>query len=134
MRHNTLRSRFPGAPKRGHSVRGDAGALPEQKAPRVAGPCRAARMLALAHHVDRLVDAGDLTSYAAAGRLLGLTRARMTQIENLTLLAPEIQAQLVAGVTDISERRLRRVVQKADWQSQIAMLQHECQDSRLDQD
>lgn len=85
-------------------------------------------MLALAHHVDRLIDAGELTGYAAAGRLLGLTRARMTQIENLTLLAPGIQVQLLAGATDISERRLRRVVQKADWQSQIAMLQHECQD------
>ena len=46
-------------------------------------PSRAARMLALAHHVERLIEAGELTGYADAARGLGLTRARLTQVMNL---------------------------------------------------
>ena len=39
---------------------------------------RAARMLALAHYVERLVEQGSVKSYAAAARQLGVSRARMS--------------------------------------------------------
>ena len=85
-------------------------------------PSRAARMLALAHHINSLVDAGDLASYAAAAQALGLTRARLTQVMNLLLLSPDVQEQLLTGDLALTERGLRRVVAKADWGRQVASL------------
>ena len=65
--------------------------------------------LALAHHVDRLVEAGDLPDYAAAARALGVTRARLSQLQALLLLAPEIQERVLVGELGESERGLRRM-------------------------
>jgi hypothetical protein len=54
-------------------------------------------MLALGHEIVRLVDEGLLKDLADAADLLGFTRARVTQIVDLTLLAPEIQEALLFG-------------------------------------
>ena len=78
-------------------------------------PSRAARMLALAHHVDRLVEDGEIADYAEAARILGVTRARMTQIVNLLNLAPGVQEGLLLGTVNVSERRLRRVDAVLSW-------------------
>ena len=80
---------------------------------------RAARMLALAHHVERLVEAGERTGYAEAARVIGLTRARLTQIMNLLLLAPMIQERLLVGLVDATERSLRAAVSEPNWQHQL---------------
>ena len=82
---------------------------------------RAARQLALAHHVERLVERGELTGYAEAARVLGLTRARLTQVMNLLLLAPEVQEQVLAGEIGGSERRLRGVIAQSCWATQAAI-------------
>ncbi len=79
---------------------------------------RVARMLALAHHVQQLVDEGKLRDYAHAAEVLGITRARMTQIEGLLLLSPSLQASILSGELEISERRLRHVLHHAVWQQQ----------------
>ncbi len=79
------------------------------------GPSRAARMLALAHHVERLVEAGELSGYAEAARALGVTRARMTQVMKLVLLAPEVQRRVVTGEMPATERALRGLVQAPEW-------------------
>ena len=79
---------------------------------------RAALMLALAHHVERLIEAGDIASYAGAARALGLTRARLTQVTNLLLLAPEIQERVLKGELRATERALRSVVREAEWNTQ----------------
>ena len=82
---------------------------------------RAARMLALAHHVERLVDEGELASYTEAARALGLTRARLTQVTNLLLLAPEIQERVLTGDLPGTERRLRGAVREAEWDVQLSV-------------
>ena len=74
--------------------------------------------LALAHHVERLVEAGELAGYAEAARALGLTRARLTQVMNLLLLAPEIQEAILLGDMRATERSLRRVVREPVWAQQ----------------
>jgi len=81
-------------------------------------PSRAAQMLALAHHVERLIEAGDVQSVATIARTLGLTRARLTQVMQLLLLAPEIQEQILLGQIHCGERRLRPVVKAAAWAEQ----------------
>jgi hypothetical protein len=84
-----------------------------------------ARHLALAHEIERRVRAGELDDLAHAARVFGLTRARVTQIVNLTLLAPEIQEAILAmppvteGRDPITERRLRAIVAETVWERQL---------------
>ncbi len=80
---------------------------------------RAARMLALAHYVERLVDQGAVESYAEAARQLGVSRARMSQILNLLNLPPRVQEGLLLGDLHLSERRIRAVAAEAEWEGQF---------------
>ncbi len=80
-------------------------------------------MLALAHHVERLVEAGELTGYAEAARVLELTRARLTQVMNLLLLAPAVQERIALGNLALTERALRRVVGEPAWAAQPAIVE-----------
>lgn len=54
-----------------------------------------ARRMALAIESKRLIDGGVVADAAAMARIAGVTRARMTQILNLTLLAPDLQERLL---------------------------------------
>jgi len=88
---------------------------------------RVTRMLALAHRIDSMVRRGEIADYADAARILGLTRARVTQITSLLLLAPEIQEAILdlprvtKGRDPISERQLRVVVAEPDWNRQLIL-------------
>lgn len=87
-------------------------------------PARVARLVALAHHVEGLVRAGKVRDYAQAAELAGITRARVSQIVNLLLLAPDIQERLLdmtrprLGAEPLGEQDLRRVVGILDWAEQ----------------
>ena len=88
---------------------------------------RVARHLALAHDIERRVRAGEFDDLAHAARAFGLTRARVTQITNLTLLAPVIQQAILAlppitrGRDTVTERTLRTIVAEPVWERQVAM-------------
>ena len=88
---------------------------------------RVARLLALAHEIERRVRAGELDDLAHAARVFGLTRARVTQIVSLTLLAPAIQEEILAlppvtvGRDQTTERTLRTIVAEPVWERQIEM-------------
>ena len=94
------------------------GPTTSEKAP-TRPPCRVARMLALAYLVDRQVESGAITSHAEAGRLLGVSRARMAQVLALLTLAPAIQDGLLLGRLKVTERELRGVVQEPTWLGQL---------------
>ncbi len=85
---------------------------------------RVARLLALAQRIDGMIRSGELRDWAEAAKLVGVTRARMTQIANLLLLAPEIQEavlgapRVVKGSDPITERQLREIVSEVDWSEQ----------------
>lgn len=96
---------------------------PPQKPEPVRRPARVARMLALAHHLQGAIDRGLVPDRAAVARRLGLTRARVTQILVLLLLAPDLQAQVldleVANSAEpLSERVLRAVAHTGSWTEQ----------------
>jgi hypothetical protein len=88
---------------------------------------RVARLMALAIHLERLVHSGQIPDYATLANLGHVTRARITQISNLTLLAPDIQEAILflprvqRGGDPIVERDLRPIVARADWQRQRQM-------------
>jgi hypothetical protein len=56
---------------------------------------RIARLMALALHIEALVQAGTVPSYAQAARLGHVSRARVSQILSLLHLAPDLQEQLL---------------------------------------
>lgn len=56
---------------------------------------RLTRLMALAIHLEGLLERGEVKDLAEIARLGHITRARVTQIMNLRLLAPEIQEALL---------------------------------------
>ncbi|MBK8977075.1 MAG: hypothetical protein U1E73_09275 [Planctomycetota bacterium] len=66
-----------------------------------------ARRLALAHYIERLIDAGELRNYAHAAAVLGITRARTSQLMDLALLPVDVQQEILLGTERCSERVLR---------------------------
>ena len=86
-----------------------------KRSPKAIGPTAIARRLALAHHVEALIANGELAGLADAAKRLGLTRARMTQIADMTLLAPEIQSAIALGEVSPNDRQLRAVLRHPIW-------------------
>ncbi len=119
MNHAAARTvlRVDFAPER--PQRGDV--APTGRVPRVA------RLLALAHRIDGMIRNGELDDLADAARRLNLTRARVSQITNLLLLAPAIQEAVLDlplvtnGRDPVSERQLRPIAAEPDWNKQLSM-------------
>ena len=106
---------------------GNAWAFTEDPPPpppaQVHRPARVAQVLAMAHRLQAAIDRGDYRDRADLARQLGFTRARVTQILDLLLLAPDIQAHVleleaVDGVEPLSERVLRPLVRTSAWTKQ----------------
>jgi hypothetical protein len=82
---------------------------------------RITRLMALAIKFQEMVDRGEVRDYADLARLGYVTRARVTQIMNLSLLAPDIQEMLLSTESPssrITERDLRLVAGAEIWQRQ----------------
>jgi hypothetical protein len=85
---------------------------------------KVAQLLALAHHLREAIESGRLPDGASVARTLGFTRARISQILGLTLLAPDIQEAVLAleavdgAEPAVNERVLRGVVHAASWREQ----------------
>lgn len=80
---------------------------------------RVTRLLVLAHRIGGMIRAGEIRNWAEAARMAGVTRARMTQIANLTLLSPTIQdAILATSPTVWTECNLRRICNLPAWKRQ----------------
>ena len=92
--------------------------VPSSRVPRVA------RLLALAWHIEELVQSGTVSSYAAAARVGHVSRARLSQILSLLNLAPDLQEQLLflqrpaRGRQALVLRQVLTVAAALDWQEQ----------------
>lgn len=89
-------------------------------------PLRVARTLALAHVFRELIEARVVRDQVELAALTGFTRARITQMLDLTLLAPDIQEAILfteepAGGRGIAERELRAVGCHRDWRRQLLL-------------
>jgi len=93
----------------------------ERRVPRVA------RLMALAIKIDGLIASGVIPDQTAASQVGHVTRARLTQIMNLLLLAPDIQLAILElppttqGRDPIVETHLRAVVGETKWSAQRAL-------------
>ncbi len=84
---------------------------------------RIARLMALAIKMQGMVDRGEVKDYAELARLAQVSRARMTQIMNLNLLAPELQERLlflpsVDGRDLVTLKGLQKVCLESSWDKQ----------------
>jgi hypothetical protein len=84
---------------------------------------RVSRLLALAYKSQRMINDGTIESMADVARLGHVTRARVTQILDLLLLAPDLQETLLflppsPGRDPIHLRELRYVCQTPLWSEQ----------------
>jgi hypothetical protein len=92
--------------------------LPPGRVPRVA------RLLALAHRFDGLIREGVVKDYAELARLGHVSRARISQIMNLLLLAPDVQEALLflpstqRGRDPIRINHLQPIALTPDWSEQ----------------
>jgi len=99
------------------------GPPPSPPSPPVRRPARVALMLAFAHRIEAAIASGEYQDRADAARQLGITRARMTQLMVLTMLAPDLQEELifleaVDGLEPMTERGLREVFAAEEWAEQ----------------
>ena len=88
-------------------------------------PCgrlpRITRLMALAIRFDGLIQSGAVENYSELARLGNVTRARMTQIMNLLMLAPEIQEEILylpraeSGRDEVLLRDLQGVAADRVW-------------------
>jgi len=91
---------------------------------------RVTRLMALALRCDELIQCGEVSDYAELARLGHVSRARITQIMNLLILAPDIQEQILFlprtthGCDPISERDLRVICSTVDWKRQRQLWQN----------
>jgi len=91
---------------------------PEGSVPRVS------RLMALAIKMDGLIRSGAVPDQCDLAALGHVTRARVTQILNLTLLAPDIQEAILflprvrRGRDPLRETHLREIAALADWSGQ----------------
>ena len=95
---------------------------------------RVARLLALAHRLEHLVATGAVRNHAELARLGHVSYARISQIMNLLLLAPDIQEQILfwslppRGRDPIHLRHLQPIAANRNWHGQrrlwSALLMH----------
>lgn len=81
--------------------------------------------MALAIRFEGLLRNETIRDYAELARLGQVTRARMTQIMKLLLLAPDIQEQILflPLIQGLNERNLRSIVSRVDWNEQRRMFE-----------
>jgi hypothetical protein len=85
---------------------------------------RITRYMALAIYYEDLIRQGHVHDYAEIATLGHVTRARVTQIMNLRLLAPDIQEKLVllgrcfVGGDSLSLRQLQTIALEPRWKVQ----------------
>jgi hypothetical protein len=93
--------------------------VPQYRTPRVT------KLMALAIHLQKLLDDGAVPDCATIARIAGLSRARISQLFNLNLLAPRIQEDILFmpkipnGHDPITERDLRSIALKPRWDIQL---------------
>jgi hypothetical protein len=100
------------------------GKAPQPKRPPIGRLPRITRYMALAIYYEDLIRKGHVHDYAEIATLGHVTRARVTQIMNLRLLAPDIQEELITldrvikGRDSLSLRQFQSIALDNDWKRQ----------------
>lgn len=110
----TVRFKVDLGPRQARTVAAPAGPS-ASSAPSGAPASPAARVLGLAHWIEREVRAGRFTSYRDAARHLGVSHARVQHVVGLVFLPPKVQAVVLSGSGQHHERELRLIAATSPW-------------------
>ena len=91
---------------------------PSRASKRITEASPAARNLAMAHHLDHLIERGLIADFTAAARVLGVSQPRLTHLMSLLLLAPSIQEEILLGTRVFRDKQLRGLARVAEWEAQ----------------
>jgi hypothetical protein len=90
-------------------------------------PPRVARLVALAHKLEALIQSGRVKDYAELARLAQVSTAHIAQIVILSQLAPDIQESILFLSAEhsgrITEQALRRIAREPRWDRQRAIFE-----------
>ncbi len=89
--------------------------------------------MALAIVCKRVIDTGVVADAGELARVAGVTRARMTQVLNRTLLAPDLQERLLmlmigtadqhaTNMTNMTKAVVQRATGHPSWKAQRSLL------------
>lgn len=124
MDETKLEVRFTLAPRRPTRGSRQEASQQQDQQPSPGRVPRVSRLLALAMRFQDMVDRGEVRDFADLARLGYVTRARITQIMDLTLLAPDIQEEILflppttADRDPIKEKELRAIAAIPHWHRQ----------------
>ena len=82
-----------------------------------------AAIVALARKFERMVKSREIANFTELAVRSGLTKARVSQLMDLTLLAPDVRKEILRlksadGIEPITERKLRDLVRLEGWGEQ----------------
>jgi hypothetical protein len=102
-----------------HRFRMPRGRVIFEPIPRPAPIPRLAQALATAHYLVSLVESGVVRDYGVLAARLGVSQARVSALVALTLLAPRIQEEVLAGQSHLGEKGLVQLAQERSWERQV---------------
>lgn len=85
-----------------------------------------ARLVAHAHRIQWMIESGEVNNLALIAERLKMTQARVSQIQDLVLLAPDIKREVLALQTlndrePLSYRELHKIAREPGWSEQRAL-------------
>ena len=101
-----------------------SGSAPQPAAAPAGRVPKLARLMALAIKFQGMLERGEVKDQAELARVGHVTRARVTQIMNLLMLAPDIQEEIlflppvVDGRDPVKEWQVRAIAAKPRWEEQ----------------
>jgi hypothetical protein len=95
---------------------------PPVPAPAEDKPHPLARRMAHAIECKRLIESGVVADAAAMARIAGVTRARMTQILNMNLLASDLQERLLFSCVGSCLTSITRAMGLIHWDRQRKLI------------
>jgi len=97
-------------------------ASPQYRMAKVINEPRLRRHLALAYHIERVLFEGKAKDFSQLSDWLHITHPRLIQIVNLTLLAPDIQKEILLSadekINNLPEYKTREITNEFDWEKQ----------------
>ncbi|MBU4376582.1 MAG: hypothetical protein KKD29_03790 [Candidatus Omnitrophica bacterium] len=102
-------------------------ASPRRRMVKIVNEPQLRRQLVLAHHVERVLAEGKAKDYGQIAGWLHISHPRLIQIVTLTLLAPDIQREILLStdekINNLPEYKTREITNEFDWEKQRTLWQ-----------
>jgi hypothetical protein len=102
-------------------------ASPRRRMVKIINEPRLRQQLVLAHHIERILAEGKAKDYGQIAGWLHMSHPRIIQIANLTLLAPDIQKDILLSndkrINSLPEYKTREITDEFDWEKQQVLWQ-----------